>query len=208
MPNKTAFNWKYLIPGYGCYEVHKSEGSGKAKFYLLNIMITFFVLGFLAGPENDTSSANAVSESKPAVEEEETYRIGDALKTEKFEIKISPVSVKKYVGNQYFNSKAAEGAVFLIINFRYKNISGKPLSSYSMPEIELMDPNGTKYDEASGATEYYHTAANINKNVISDLNPGITQKDAAVFEISSELWKKKGWKLTVDADDDFQIEVK
>ena len=28
MSNETGFNWKYLIPGYGCYVIKKSETNG------------------------------------------------------------------------------------------------------------------------------------------------------------------------------------
>jgi len=49
---------------------------------------------------------------------------------------------------------------------------------------------------------------NLNKKVASNLNPGISQTDASVFEVSKEIWAKKGWKVRVSADKNIEITIK
>lgn len=208
MSKESSFNWQYLIPGYGCYVINKSEITGKGKFYALNIFITLVVLGIIGGGGEESKTVTANTENKTEVVEKAKWKIGDSIKTEKFELKVSAVNTKSRVGGEFLDEKAADGAVFLIVNFSYKNITKEPIGSFSVPSVKVIDPNGTKYDEAAGATAYYQTEINLNKKAISDINPGITQKDATVFEVSKELWANKGWKLIIDADDDIEIDIK
>lgn len=213
MSEKIIFNWKYLIPGYGIYLITKSEKTGKSKFIVLNVLIIIFLLGIIGSSEEDTKSVNPATTGnqkteQKADEEKKAWKIGESIKTEKFDLKVSSVTTRVSVGGKYMNEKAADGAVFMIVNFSYKNITKEPIGSFSVPDVKVIDPNGTKYDEAAGATAYYQTEINLNKKAISDINPGITQKDATVFEVSKDLWKSKGWKLLVDADEDIEIQIK
>ena len=77
----------------------------------------------------------------------------------------------------------------MIVKYQFKNISKEPVSSFSFPDIKLFDPNDVKYDEASGAEIAYKTQAKISSKSLSDLNPGITSKEATVFEVAKENWK-------------------
>ena len=52
-----GFNWKYLIPLYGVYLIHKSGGPQKAKWYFANIAITLVLFAILGGGENDATNA-------------------------------------------------------------------------------------------------------------------------------------------------------
>ncbi len=216
MSNETGFNWKYLIPVYGLFVISKSGSMSKNKLILLNLFFSFVVVAIIGGAGEDSKTAG-VPENKQtseqtteqkAAEEKEKWKIGDSIKTEKFDVKVSSVTTRASVGGSYMNEKAADGAVFVIVNFSYKNITKEPISSFSVPDVNIYDPNGTKYDEASGATAYYQTEIDLNKKAISDINPGITQKDATVFEVSKDLWKSNGWKLVVDADDDIEVQIK
>ena len=137
-----------------------------------------------------------------------TGKVGQTLKTDEFEITVTSVSSSKSVGGEYFGEKASEGAVFVIVNFKSKNITNSPISSSDLPEAKLIDPNDIVYEEASGATISYQTDKNINTKVLSDLNPGVTEKNASVFEVSSENWKKAGWRVRIDADEKVDVTVK
>jgi len=55
---------------------------------------------------------------------------------------------------------------------------------------------------------YYKTSKGIDEKLISKLNPGITEKNAVIFEVSSDLWKNKGWKALVKADKEIEFELK
>jgi len=217
MSNESGFNWKYLIPVYGLFIISKSGTVSKNKMILLNIIVSLVIMGIIGSSGEDNKSVAGNSEKKQtteqitgqeASEEKAKWKIGDSIKTEKFDIKVISVTTRASVGGSYMNEKAADGAVFVIVNFSYKNITKEPISSFSVPDVNIFDPNGTEYDEAAGATVYYHTEINLNKKAISDINPGIAQKDATVFEVSRDLWKSKGWKLIIDADEDIEVQIK
>ena len=213
MSNESGFNWKYLIPGYGIYLINKSETPGKGKFIALNVFIILILLGVISsGGEESTSASNenktVTAAEQSAEQQQAAWKVGDAIKTEKFEITVSSVTNRGSVGGEFMSERAADGALFVVVNFKYRNITKEPIGSFSMPDIKIIDPNGTEYDEAAGATAYYQTEINLNKKAVSDLNPGITQKDAVIFEVSRDLWKNKGWKLVIDADEDVEVMVK
>jgi len=217
MSNESGFNWKYLIPVYGLFIISKSGTESKNKMIMFNIIVSLVIMGIIGSAGEDSKTVTGNTDNKQTTgqtteqkssEEKAKWKIGDSIKTEKFDIKVSSVTTRASVGGSYINEKAADGAVFVIVNFSYKNITKEPISSFSVPDVNIFDPNGTKYDEASGATGYYQVEIDLNKKAISDINPGITQKDATVFEVSKDLWKSNGWKLVVDADEDIEVQIK
>lgn len=137
-----------------------------------------------------------------------TGRVGEKITTNKFEITISSVTPRYTVGGGFINEKAGEGAVFIVVNFNYKNISKEPVSTFRVPKIKIIDPNNVAYDAAIAASASYATENNFNKKIASDLNPGISQRDAEVFEVSKENWNKSGWKLRIEADKDILVTIK
>jgi len=135
-------------------------------------------------------------------------KLKQKINTEKFSLTVTSVASRSRVGGEYLNEKAPSGAIFVTVDFNYKNISKEPISSFQVPEVKLIDPNNVSYDQAIGATGYYATQKNLNKKIASDLNPGISQRDASVFEVSKENWSKKGWKLLITADKNIEIPIK
>ena len=177
------------------------------------IFCTLLTLSIMLACSDDSSKSSSSSDksenSDKAKEEVKLPKIGEMVKSEKYEFTITTVTTATKVGSEYLDEKAPEGALFLILNYKSKNITKETMSSSDIPKIKkIIDPNGTSYSEASSATMYYKTAKGIDEKIISKLNPGITEKSAVVFEVSSDLWKEKGWKAIVDADDDLEFEIK
>ena len=69
-----------------------------------------------------------------------------------------------------------------------------------LASIKLADAQGTVYEQAITPTMSYKIEQGIDTKSISELNPGLAEKDATLFELSKELWSKPGWKVIVDAD--------
>ena len=72
---------------------------------------------------------------------------------------------------------------------------------WSKPDIKLRDAEGIEYSEDIGAGSSYATEADIDEKALSDLNPGITVKSAAVFEISKEAIQKPNWTIVIEGSD-------
>ena len=136
-----------------------------------------------------------------------SYAVNDIITTDKFEITVTEIKTAKQVGGAYINTQPAEGGIYVIVNWEYKNISDAPISSFSTPTLKLVDKNNVTYDSDFEASTYYATEANLDSKALSDLNPGIKVKDAEVFEISEESYNAGGFSVKVDADKDFEIKV-
>ena len=159
-------------------------------------IVVIIIIGAFAGSGDKTSNPTG-STPTTAKEEEKIYQVGETIVADKVEVVTVGVSEKNQVGGQYLNEKASEGATLLAVNWKYKNVSDKPIGSFSQPSIKLIDSNGTEYSWDLGKSSTYATEQKIDSKVLSDLNPGITVNDARVFEISKEAYAKGGWKLKV-----------
>lgn len=149
--------------------------------------------------------AMACSDSDNEVSQ--TGKIGDKMKTDKFEITVSPVAIRTTVGT-LMKETASTGAVFVAIPYKFKNISKEPVSTTDAPDIKLVSPEGTEYDPAVGASMSYSMERKNDNKIISDINPGITQNDSTVFEVAKEEWAKKGWKIRISADKTLDVIAK
>ncbi len=136
-----------------------------------------------------------------------TGKIGDKLKTDKFEIKVSPLVIRTTVGS-LMKETASTGAIFVAIPYTFKNISKEPVSTTDAPDIKLVSPEGTEYDPAVGASMSYSMERKNDTKIISDINPGITQNESTVFEVAKEEWNKKGWKIRISADKTMDVIAK
>jgi Domain of unknown function (DUF4352) len=135
--------------------------------------------------------------------------IGDVMRSENLEVVINSVETPKKVGGELFESKASEGGIYLAVRWSYKNISSKPISILDHPEIHLVAPDGTQYNEDLGATTAYASQFDVDEKILSDLNPGIKVNTATVFEVSQAmLGDQKGWTLAIGDDSKMKVSLK
>jgi hypothetical protein len=137
-----------------------------------------------------------------------SLKITDSFRTKKYDIQIVDVSALRSVGGDslFGTSTAAEGAMYIAVRFKYKNISTKPIGMFSSkPDIKLKSPDGTKYNSDNGASVAYAAQLNLDEKVFSDLNPGITVNSSTVFEVSQELFNPATWKVLIEADDNTEM---
>ncbi|NTW29538.1 MAG: DUF4352 domain-containing protein [Coriobacteriia bacterium] len=126
-------------------------------------------------------------------------KVGQSFSTDKYEITVTAVEVKSKVGSEYFDSKPAEGGVYVAVQWKYKNITNKPISSFwNSFTVNLIDPNGTKFSSDVNASSSYATEIDPTRKVISDLNPGITVSGGTVFEVAKDSFSKDNWTLLVE----------
>ncbi|MDO8987619.1 MAG: DUF4352 domain-containing protein [Coriobacteriia bacterium] len=152
-----------------------------------------------------SADASAKPEAQPAPS---TPKIGEAVKTGKFEITIVAVETKAKVGSEYFESKPAEGGEYVTVQWKYKNISKEPVGMFSTPTLTLVNSDGVKFAADIGASSAYATELDLTEKVLSDLNPGITAEAADVFEIAKGSFDPATWKVFVNADDDVTFVLK
>ncbi|KZL93576.1 DUF4352 domain-containing protein [Clostridium magnum] len=191
-----------------CVHCGKDQRNFFMKHKIITIILGLVILGGIGsgmGGDKDnatktsTASTKETTQSKSAESKKEdpVYKVGDVIKTDKFEVTIVSIEEKAQVGGEYIKKTPSEGGTYIAVQFQYKNISDKPVGSFSKPSINLTDKSGTKYKADIDASSTFATEVNPDRKIVSDLNPGITVKDADVFEISKDSYSKGGWKLLV-----------
>lgn len=171
------------------------------------IIIILAGIGSLTGGENkdNITTSNTSSQKKDEVP---TYKVGDAIKTDKFEFVVISAEEKSKVGGEYVEKKPSSGGTYVVVKFKYKNISKEPIKMFDFPSLSLVDGSGVKYDSDLDASSSYATEVNLNEKILSDLNPGISVDGADVFEVSKESYDKGGWKIRIKADKEINISLK
>jgi hypothetical protein len=139
-----------------------------------------------------------VAENKTA----ESRSIRETFKTDKFAITVDAAESSPTVGGGVLGSAAGEGGIYIAIKWSYENISGAPVSAFSVPDIHLVGPDGTKYDPDLGASASYAAEVGTDSKLVSDVNPGIRVKDADVFEVAKDKFDPSTWHVLIDADGD------
>ncbi|WP_256242843.1 DUF4352 domain-containing protein [Bacillus sp. V3B] len=166
------------------------------------IVVIVIVSNLASGGGSDTASTTAGKE-----ESADPIKVGDIITTDKFEITVVGVEERTEVGGEFFSSQPAEGGKYVVVQWKYKNISDKPIGTFSQPTLKLVDGDGNKYDSDLDASSSYATEIDLNSKVLSDLNPGISVTDAEVFEVSSELFDAASWKVFIDSDADVKVDL-
>jgi hypothetical protein len=139
-------------------------------------------------------------------QDRDVYSIGDTIKNDGIALIVISVAGRTEVGGTLFKSTPSEGAVYVAVQYKYKNISTKSIGTFSKPSLKLIDPYGNKYDVDVNASSCFGSENKDNEKIISDLNPGITSKASCVFEVSSDLLNKSPWELVVTIEDkDYRI---
>ncbi len=184
-----------------CPKCGKDQRNFFQKHIILTIILVLILLGIIGGAMggNDNSTSNAPYSSTSSQKKEDTvYNVGDLVSTKNCEITIENVGTAKRVGSTYVNSEPAEGGIYVTVDWKYKNISSEPLTTWNFPSIKLVDGNGTSYSADISASSYYATEKDPNRKVLSDLNPGISVTDNDVFEISEESYNSGEWFVVID----------
>ncbi len=151
-------------------------------------------------PSSDNQTSENISEPTPTpIPVAQNKKIGEVFNTSDNKLEVSIISMEERtkVGNQYVDAQPAEGGIYIVINWRYKNISDQPIKSYATPTIKLISPTEVQYESDINATGTYGIEKKTNSKILSDLNPGILVDNAKVFEVSKELFSQSGWKLLV-----------
>ncbi len=159
--------------------------------HCVSVLIAVVMCIMAFGSSEDTDSS-------PPIE----GKLGQPIQTGDYEIVVTGLNVVPIVGNQLLGQKLpSTGGAFITIDWSYKNITKKPLSSWSNPDVVLIDPNGAEYEPDAEATILYASNNNDDEKVFSNLNPGITVSGTGkIYEVSKDLCTADGWKVKIKAD--------
>jgi hypothetical protein len=144
------------------------------------------LFAFTSGSNADTAkAANSV--------------VGKPASCGSFQIDITTVDYTKSINGSLGASNASDGAMYVAVQWTYKNMTDEPLSALNKPSIFLASNKGVKMKADVGTSANYASAIDINEKIISQLNPGIKSTTCAVFEVATELFDPFSWKVLVEA---------
>lgn len=164
---------------------------------ILAFIVLVIVISAVGGEEDKNNNSSDYSGAEQAQQKETTYQVGEVIPADQLEITITNAEERNQVGSGFIKEQPSEGATLVVVDWKYKNVSSEPLKSFSNPSIKLVDENGVEYEADLGKTSTYATEQDLDRKILSDLNPGITVRDADVFEVSKEAFSDGEWKLRV-----------
>lgn len=180
-----------------CGAPGKKRTSGFTWFMTVIVVLVMFVM--LAPDDNSNPATNGNSYYP--------IKIGEPFKTDKFIITVSKIATRNSVGSGFFAVNSSEGGMFVTVEWNYKNISKRPISSFNTPTMSLISPDGAEYTADIDATSSFATELNLDSKILSDLNPGIKVRNAKVFEVSKTNFVPKEWVLRIHADSDAELNL-
>ncbi len=124
------------------------------------------ILGFIGAIGSRNQSPSTTSEKS----KELAGVIGQPIATDKFEITVMSLGVRKSLGGEYINATPAEGAIYVTVQWKYKNISKKPIGSFSPPH-QTGGCHGIEYDTDANASGMYATEVKTDEKILSNLHP-------------------------------------
>lgn len=192
-----------------CYTNHRVTyikhfgGRKMKKFFKFGCLgiIALIVIGIIAAVVGGGDSEEVKKEKA------KTYKINEVVKGKKVDVTVTKVEEKSSVGPEIVKKTASDGGTIVAVQYNMKNTSDKPVGSFSLPTVQLVDEKGTKYDSDVEASASYATETNIdNSKVLSDLNPDIQVTGTKAFEVSKEKYGAGKWYLLIDGD--YKVEIK
>jgi len=175
-------------------------GKRKKLLIVLGVIIVIIIIAASTGGKDSASTTPTSStSSKNNQPVEKIYTLNEVVSTSSgIEVTVTKAEQRNTVGSTYIQKKVSEGGVFICIDYKMKNVSDKPVGTFSLPSIYLIDEKGTKYDADIDASSSYAVEKDNNGKILSDLNPGIATTDSKVFEISKDLYDSGKWYVLVD----------
>ncbi|UPM55503.1 DUF4352 domain-containing protein [Gottfriedia acidiceleris] len=172
----------------------------------LGAIIVVSIIGSALSGGGDGATTTNGSSKVEVEKKEKIFKVGDIVKDDQLEIKVSKVEEKHSVGDQYYGKKASEGGVLVAIQYTMKNVSDEPVGVFDYPTLNLVDEKGTKYDSDIDASSSYAVETKIDDSkILSDLNPGITVTGTEVYEISKDAFAKGKWYIQIGSQ---KVQVK
>lgn len=156
----------------------------------------------VAAENSYTSAGTAAANAEEKQTASENFQIGETVTTDNFEFTVTNAYVLDSLGA---GKKVPEGAVYVAVEYEYKNISKQAISSWNLPDVRLSDGNDAVYSQDMDASWYFDGYS--DSKIMSDMNPGIKSKDAKIFEVAVEVLNAGGMKAYVKADKEFFVDL-
>jgi len=127
------------------------------------------------------------------------FYLQDTVTAAPLQVTFAQVLTGTHIGgdNQLFDASAGDGAEYVVVRVKLKNVGAKPISSVDMPDIDLVDSQGVVYKPDVQASIAAAEALGDDSKVLSDLNPDLSVTKVEAFEVSKKIFDAATWRLHV-----------
>lgn len=163
----------------------KKMGTGKK--LLIGVGILVFIAIIANSGKEDKASASTTTSNSPAgtteIQASKDIAIGQALKTEYFEVTVSKAILTKKLntGNEYTDEQAGEGNQFLVMTTTFKNIDKE--SRMIMDGTVFINYNGKDYEFDKSET----VMAEGYGLFLDQINPLTSKTTKLVYKLPAEI---------------------
>lgn len=154
---RAQFNW--AIAGAGVWAI-------------IIMMIIFSPSNVTVNPQDQSSIT-----SDHAASEEVMGKMGDTVRSNEMEYKVTNARITKRANPGYGDSQSPESGQFVVVDIIIKNI-GQEQIHVSHDMIKLVDDNGSEYI----MSESLSTSGNKGHFIYEEMNPNATKKAKLVFD--------------------------
>jgi hypothetical protein len=130
---------------------------------------------------------------------------GTPVSTPIFDILVKSVEQTRRIGTMVRNRKAGHGASFWVVEWRFTNVSDRPVMDRRRPRLILSSPDGAFYLPHDSATGLAQKKGLLTSLANDSINPGTGSAEKTVFEVSSDVDSLQGWRVIVEADQRIEI---
>lgn len=143
---------------------------------------------------NQTESSGAVITDIPA---KPPVPIGQAGSGNGYEITVTSVELRNSVGRAVVN-KAGPTETYVLVRYKLKNTSPRPMLSDERPIVTLLDAHGQTQAEDGAAGLMF--AEDELGDAMRDMNPNVSANRASVWKIAKAGFDKATWRVSVEGD--------
>ncbi len=175
------------------------------KHYLLALWTLTALSACSDGSSSQNASAPTEVASTPPLP---AVALGSSGQAAGIVFTITDVATPKQIGSVGVGPKAEAGETFLIVTYKLKNVSSRPLPPSARPTLTLIDPRGQTYapDETASALAAVH--AEDTGGFSADLNPNVSAKDCAAWKLDAKAFDRGTWRLSIATDPELTFALK
>ncbi len=155
----------------------------------------------ISAKKTDTGSTSEETLSSPD-NNQGVFTIGQSFVNNQFEIIVNGSWRTDELRTLQQTFEPSQGATFVVVYIKYRNVSKKPVSAFDPPRPILVDADGYRYDWHMAATGALMVSVDPDrfKQVSSTLFPGVWVQDAYVYEVGDKLFDPATWILSVGSN--------
>lgn len=113
------------------------------------------------------------------------YELGKEFQLGDYKYVIQDAHSRPYIGSQFVNATASQGATFVVVGYSIENCSKKSQRVMS-DDFKLLDSEGREFEPSSDAGTALLAESRNKDFIISELQPGVPRQMTQAFELPSK----------------------